>query len=76
MTEQVAQCDLLARGGVCGRDFMVGRVSPLDPAVVAPLRLLAVGRRWGRRALPLLDELAARPNAPRALAVLAEGARQ
>jgi hypothetical protein len=39
-------------------------------------RLVAIGRRWGRRALPLLSELATRPNAAPALRVLAEGAAQ
>jgi len=39
-------------------------------------RLVAVGGRWGRAALPLLEELASRPGAPRGLAALAEGARQ
>ncbi|HVS09437.1 MAG TPA: SUMF1/EgtB/PvdO family nonheme iron enzyme [Planctomycetota bacterium] len=39
-------------------------------------RLVAVGRRWGRAALPLLEDLASRPGAPRGLAALAEGARQ
>ncbi len=48
----------------------------LDERTDLSLRLVAVGRRWGRRALPLLDELAARPNAPRALSALAQGARQ
>ncbi len=39
-------------------------------------RLLAIGRRWGRRALPLLAELSTARNAPPALRVLAEGAAQ
>jgi formylglycine-generating enzyme required for sulfatase activity len=38
-------------------------------------RLVAVGRRWGRQASPLLQDLAARPGAPRGLRALAEGAR-
>jgi formylglycine-generating enzyme required for sulfatase activity len=45
-----------------------------DPAVRA--RLVAIGRRWGAAAVPLLDELAARPGAARGLASLLEGARQ
>ncbi len=39
-------------------------------------RLVAIGRRWGRRALPLLSELAMRPEAAPALRALAEGAAQ
>jgi hypothetical protein len=39
-------------------------------------RLVAIGRRWGRRALPLLEALAARPQAPEAFAAMVEGARQ
>ena len=39
-------------------------------------RLVAVGAAWGRDALPLLDELCARPEAPRSLAALREGARR
>lgn len=38
-------------------------------------RLVALGRRWGRRSLPLLEELVARPGAPEGLRALAEGAR-
>ena len=40
------------------------------------IRLLAIGRRWGRRALPLLADLSTAPNAAPALRVLAEGAAQ
>lgn len=39
-------------------------------------RLLAIGRRWGRRALPLLSELSTAVDAAPALRVLAEGAAQ
>lgn len=39
-------------------------------------RLLAIGRRWGSRALTLLGDLSTRPGAPEALRVLAEGAAQ
>jgi hypothetical protein len=39
-------------------------------------RLVAVGERFGRQALPLLTELASRPGAPPGLAALAEGARR
>jgi formylglycine-generating enzyme required for sulfatase activity len=39
-------------------------------------RLIAIGRRWGGRALPLLGSLAARIDAPPALDALVEGARQ
>ena len=39
-------------------------------------RIAAVGERFGRQALPLLAELAARPGAPSGLQVLAEGARR
>jgi hypothetical protein len=45
----------------------------LDAAARA--RWEALGRRWGRRALPLLEELAARPNASVALDALIRGAR-
>jgi len=38
-------------------------------------RVRAVGRSWGSRAIPLLERLAGRPGAPRALAWLLEGAR-
>jgi formylglycine-generating enzyme required for sulfatase activity len=38
-------------------------------------RLLAIGRSWGRVAVPLLDELAAAPGAAPALKILLEGAR-
>ena len=39
-------------------------------------RVAAVGERFGRQALPLLTELAARPGAPRSLALLVKGARR
>jgi serine/threonine-protein kinase len=39
-------------------------------------RLVAIGRRWGRQASPLLDGLATRAGAPPGLRALAEGARQ
>ena len=39
-------------------------------------RLGAVGERFGRQALPLLIELAARPGASEGLGVLLEGARR
>jgi len=39
-------------------------------------QLFAIGRRWGRRALPLLSELSTRSGAPTALRILAEGASQ
>lgn len=39
-------------------------------------RLRSIGHRWGRRALPLLSELATTPGAAPALRVLAEGAAQ
>ena len=39
-------------------------------------RLDALGRRWGRQASPLLQDLAARPGAPAGLGALAEGARR
>jgi formylglycine-generating enzyme required for sulfatase activity len=45
-----------------------------DPA--ARSRIAAVGERFGRQALPLLAELAARPGAPVGLQLLAEGARR
>ena len=35
--------------------------------------LRAVGERWGASALPLLEELRAEPDAPRALGLLQEG---
>ena len=38
-------------------------------------RVRAVGRRWGSRAIPLLERLASRPAAPRALDWLLKGAR-
>lgn len=38
-------------------------------------RVVAVGRRWGGRAAPLLTELAAEPGAPEAFAWLLEGAQ-
>jgi len=38
-------------------------------------RLVALGRRWGRPSATLLQDLAARPGAPRGLRALAEGAR-
>ncbi|MBL8804933.1 MAG: SUMF1/EgtB/PvdO family nonheme iron enzyme [Planctomycetes bacterium] len=46
----------------------------LDP--LSRERLLAIGRRWGSRALTLLGDLSTRPGAPEALRVLAEGAAQ
>jgi hypothetical protein len=39
-------------------------------------RLVAIGASWGRAAVPLLEELAAAPGAPPALAFLLEGARR
>jgi hypothetical protein len=39
-------------------------------------RLLAVGHRWGRDALALLEHLCASPSAPRGLRWLLEGARR
>ncbi len=39
-------------------------------------RVIAVGRRWGPRAAGLLERLAADPEAPAALAWLAEGSRR
>lgn len=39
-------------------------------------RLFEIGRAWGRAALPLLEQLAARPSAPPALSWLLDGARQ
>lgn len=39
------------------------------------VRLLEVGRAWGRPSVPLLEELVARPSAPRALSWLLDGAR-
>lgn len=42
----------------------------------ARLRLIEIGRAWGRASVPLLEELAARPSSPRSLAWLLDGARQ
>lgn len=39
-------------------------------------RLMAVGQRWGRRAVPLLEELRREPTSPPALDLLLAGARK
>ena len=57
-------------------DYLWTHASQWGEGEAVRKRLFALGRRWGRRALPVLMELAARPGAPRGLRDLVEGARQ
>jgi hypothetical protein len=57
-------------------DYLATHTRAIDLDSEARSRLVAIGRRWGRRALPLLSDLATRPQAAPALRLLAEGAAQ
>ncbi len=68
--------DVGLRGAAPAAEFLWNRASAWGQGPQARARLTAVGRRWGRRASPLLDQLATRAGAPPGLRALAEGARQ
>ncbi|MCC7015380.1 MAG: SUMF1/EgtB/PvdO family nonheme iron enzyme [Planctomycetes bacterium] len=68
--------DIGVRCCVDASSYLGERLLALRPDAAARARLVAVGRRWGRRALPVLEGLAARPGAPSALMALLEGARR
>ncbi len=58
------------------RAWLTAHAGDLGQGEAARQRLAAVGARWGRGAVPLLEELAARPGAPAAFVALLEGARR
>jgi formylglycine-generating enzyme required for sulfatase activity len=66
--------DVGLRCAADAEEYLWRNASRLDSA--DPARLAEIGRAWGRASLPLLEELAARPSAPRSLARLSDGARQ
>jgi hypothetical protein len=68
--------DIGMRCCVSAADYLWAHASEWGVGEGSRARLVALGRRWGRRALPVLESLATRPDAPAALDALAEGARQ
>jgi hypothetical protein len=56
--------------------WLVAHAGAVGDGTEVRARLVAIGRRWGREAIPLLEELAARPAAAPAIASLLEGARR
>lgn len=55
-------------------EYLWRHAASFEAAASASERLTEIGRSWGRASLPLLEELAARPAAPRALSWLRDGA--
>jgi hypothetical protein len=68
--------DIGLRCCVSAADYLWAHAKEWGTGASARARLVALGRRWGRHALPVLESLATRPEAPAALDALAEGARQ
>jgi formylglycine-generating enzyme required for sulfatase activity len=64
------------RCAVAAEDYLWAHASEWGDDPGAQSRIAAVGERFGRQALPLLSELAARPGAPSGLQMLVEGARR
>jgi formylglycine-generating enzyme required for sulfatase activity len=67
--------DLGLRCGVDAEAFLTQRSREWGGDEATRRRLQAVGKRWGRSALPLLEDLVGRKGAPGALAHILEGAR-
>lgn len=67
--------DLGLRCVIEAETYIWSRAPHLGSGAEARRRALAVGRRWGPGAVPLLSSLVARPGAPAALGWLLEGAR-
>lgn len=67
--------DLGARCCAEARAYLWQRAPRWGTGEATRARVVAVGERWGREAVAVLEELAARPGAPRGLEWLLEGAR-
>jgi hypothetical protein len=72
---RVLRSDVGLRCVADAEEYLWGRCGELGTAAGTAARVRAVGESWGASALVLLEELAARPGAPRALGWLLEGAR-
>ena len=57
-------------------EFLAASLPRIDVDDAVRSRLAAIGQRWGRRALPLLEELEGRLRSPEALEALLAGARR
>jgi formylglycine-generating enzyme required for sulfatase activity len=68
--------DVGFRCAVDAEQYLAAHASRWGRGPASRARLIAVGRAWGRAALPLLEELAARGGAARGLGYLLEGARR
>ncbi|MCE9593541.1 MAG: formylglycine-generating enzyme family protein [Planctomycetes bacterium] len=67
--------DIGVRLVVSAREYLWRRASSWGDGASVRARLQRVGERFGPSALPLLDELAARPGAPSVFSALIAGAR-
>ncbi len=68
--------DVGLRCAADGEEYLWRHAESFGKTAGAAQRLGEIGRAWGRASVPLLEELAARPSAPRALTWLLDGARQ
>ncbi len=68
--------DVGLRCAVDAESYLRDRAPEWGTGEAAARRLRAVGRRWGRAALPMLERLAAEPGAHPALGILLDGARR
>lgn len=71
---RTASRDLGARHCAVAAEYLWNAAPHWGEGKVVDEKLFAIGRRWGREAWSLLDELQSRPNAPKGLAQLARGA--
>jgi hypothetical protein len=68
--------DVGLRCAADAKAYLLAHAARFGTSNVAHRRLVAIGESWGRDAVPLLEELAARPAAPPALTWLLAGARK
>ena len=69
-------CDVGLRCVADAKTYLLAHAARCGTSRAARGRLVAIGASWGRDAVPLLEDLAARPGAAPALAWLLDGARK